>query len=146
MSFVSGSSNTKDHEAEEYLLDGDPSTKWCGDFGDGFENYVIFTAGGPSVLTSYTLTTGGDTGTDGHYVRNWTEWTIYGSNSPDGGWVEINHETGVELPNGSNEISKPFTVVSRIPYRYFKLEVNTVRAANFGSQQMADGDTIGGRD
>lgn len=123
---ISGSSNTKEHEAEEYLLDGDPSTKWCGDFGDGFDNYVIFTAGGPSILTSYTLTTGADTGSEFRHYRNWKAWTLYGSNSPDGDWTVIDEVTGAVLPMASNAVSDPFLVDPHTPYTYYKLEVNAV--------------------
>ena len=132
----SGTTNTLPAEADKYLLDGDPSTKWCGVF-KGYENYVIFTTGGPSVLTSYTLTTGGDTGSQDRYKRNWTAWTLYGSNRSDGDWTVINQVTGANLPQTDSTVSAPFVVNPHTPYTHYKLVVNAI-VADVTSHQMAD--------
>lgn len=135
LAYVSGSKGYGNEE-DQNLLDGNEDTKWCAKFEADGANYVVFSAGDGAVITSYTLTTADDTGSNSG--RNWKSWTLYGSNRADGGWVLIDQVKDAGLPAANHAVSDGFTVDRPGPYTYYKLVLNAIEVAGTTSHQMAD--------
>ena len=120
--FVEGSAGYESYECADSLFDGDKDTKWCSVFDEDNKPYVIFSIPAEAKLLFYTLTTGDDAYF--YYERNWTDWTIYGSDSENGEWTPVHQVTGAELPHGSLKESDVFEVNAETAYRYYKLVVD----------------------
>lgn len=99
---------------------------------------MIFTPGKETVLKSYTLTTGADTGSENRHYRNWKDWILYGSNTPndDASWTPIQAINSANLPTTDHTISRDFVVAAHAPYTHFKLVITAIESG--GTQQMAE--------
>lgn len=104
--------------------------------GGNAETYVIFHFGGNVRLVSYTLTTANDT--QEYSGRNWTAWTIYGGNSPDGEWTKVDQKVGQTLPSANYTVSDLFVVdgTNTTAYQYYKIVIDAIGGADV--QQMSD--------
>ena len=122
------------------LLDGNPDTKWGGDFKSG--NIVWRLKEGMQPLY-YQLTAAGDTNTN--QGRNWKSWAIYGGNFTNAldatndasGWVELysTEDGGMTTANYATQIFD-FTTTITDSYQYFMVKVFS--NADGGQTQMAD--------
>jgi hypothetical protein len=133
--FVSASSEYNGEEGSN-LFDGSVSTKWCSDFNGAVE--IVFEFGRSVKLQSYTLTTGGDT--KDFYDRNWSRWTIYGSDKADGVWTEVHNIVDVEIPAKNSFETEPFVVNATEKYQYYKLVITDLYSIPIAEeiQQMAE--------
>ncbi len=129
---------TKGHAGEggDKLLDGDVNTKWCSNAKDhAAVPYVIFKFAYPVCIQSYTLTTANDA--EKEPARNWTAWTLYGSDSETGPWEELHKVEGASLPDTNLTETDPFIIEhNQKKYNFYKLEVNSWESDAL--QQMAE--------
>ncbi len=135
MEYISG---TAGHAGEggDKLLDGDVNTKWCSNAKDhAAVPYVIFKFAYPVCIQSYTLTTANDA--EKEPARNWTAWTLYGSDGETGPWEELHKVEGASLPDTNLTESAPFIIENnQNKYNFYKLEVNGWESDAL--QQMAE--------
>ncbi len=108
--------NPSPSEGYENLFDNSTDTKLC----TVNDAPIIFKTDSAVTITSYSLVAGNDHGGG----RRIIEWTLYGSNSADGGWVELDKQTGDPLVGIINKVEYNFKVSSdkQGSYQYYKLE------------------------
>ena len=109
--------NPSPSEGYENLFDNSTDTKLC----TVNDAPIIFKTDSAVTITSYSLVAGNDHGSGGRRI---IEWTLYGSNSADGGWVELDKQTGDPLVGIINKVEYNFKVSSdkQGSYQYYKLE------------------------
>ncbi len=135
LEYMSGD-NASSGESANNLFDGNANTKWCTNLNINPSGpTVIFKYGYPVCIESYTLTTANDTAT--FSGRNWTAWTLYGSDSENGEWAEIHKVEGANLPSANCVESERFVIENNTAsYQYYKLVVNAIVSGNI--QQMSE--------
>ncbi len=103
-------------EGFDKLFDNSTGTKLC----TTYDLPIIFKADSAVKITSYSLVAGNDHGGG----RRIIEWTLYGSNSADGGWVELDKQTGDPLLGIINGVEYNFKIdaAKQGSYEYYKLE------------------------
>ena len=108
--------NPSPSEGYENLFDNSTDTKLC----TVNDAPIIFKTDSAVTITSYSLVAGNDHGGG----RRIIEWTLYGSNSADGGWVELDKQIGDPLVGIINKVEYNFKVSSdkQGSYQYYKLE------------------------
>ena len=108
--------NPSPSEGYENLFDNSTDTKLC----TVNDAPIIFKTDSAVTITSYSLVAGNDHGGG----RRIIEWTLYGSNSADGEWVELDKQTGDPLVGIINKVEYNFKVSSdkQGSYQYYKLE------------------------
>ena len=108
--------NPSPSEGYENLFDNSTDTKLC----TVNDAPIIFKTDSAVTITSYSLVAGNDHGSG----RRIIEWKLYGSNSADGGWVELDKQTGDPLVGIINKVEYNFKVSSdkQGSYQYYKLE------------------------
>ena len=108
--------NPSPSEGYENLFDNSTDTKLC----TVNDAPIIFKTDSAVTITSYSLVAGNDHGGGRRIIG----WTLYGSNSADGGWVELDKQTGDPLVGIINKVEYNFKVSSdkQGSYQYYKLE------------------------
>ncbi|MBO7119544.1 MAG: hypothetical protein J6W03_04425 [Bacteroidaceae bacterium] len=123
--------------------DGQPGTKWGGNFEGSNPQYVIFRAKQAFAPYFYKLVTGGDTYSQ--TGRNWKTWSVYGANfsafadatADATAWVELDKRENIDtkyLPNENNyPAAFDFNQGVTEPYLYYMVKVF---ASAGGTQQQ----------
>ena len=108
--------NPSPTEGYENLFDNSTDTKLC----TVNDAPILFKADSAVKITSYSLVAGNDHGGG----RRIIEWTLYGSNSADGEWVELDKQTGDPLLGIINGVEYNFEIdaAKQGSYEYYKLE------------------------
>lgn len=120
------------NEGPENLFDGEPFTKYCYEIERGSENTVIFETEKEFTAKAYVFRTANDT--KEYADRNPDRWVLYGRNSADEEWVEIDSATnGESLLDPVNFTLYAFEIKNPAPYKYYKLWVK-----NKGIMQLSD--------
>ena len=114
-------------EGHEKLLDGDKGSKWCAKNGPW---NVTFNTASPVQVDGYTLTTGGDTGSESG--RNPKNWTLKGKLNESDAWTTIATVTDDNTMPAANTTDVDFVVDKPGSYKYFYFEVT----ANKGGDIM----------
>ena len=119
-----------DGEGRQKLTDGDTGTKWCFTFPSGGA-YVILEADSAVTISGYSFMTGNDNASN--TGRNPKSWTLYGSDSQDGDWIEITSVTDDTTMQDQNSTKFDF-VLTTVPaaYQYYKFAFT----ANQGAKAM----------
>ena len=120
-------------EGIDKMFDGNTSTKYCGDAGDGI--YALVTASEPVYVWGYDMTTANDNlSNQGQGYRLVKKWTLYGtndasvaSNASASGWVtlsDLGHNDMIQKENWSKH--RFFCDKSKVgtAYKYFKIVLN----------------------
>lgn len=118
-------------EGHEKLLDGDKGTKWCSNSGTW---NVTFNTASPVQVDGYTLTTGGDTGSESG--RNPKNWTLKGKLNESDEWTTIATVTDDNTMPAANTTDVDFLVDKPGSYQYFYFEVTANKSGNI--MQLAE--------
>ncbi len=121
------------NEGIDKMFDGNTSTKYCGDAGDGI--YALVTASQPVYVWGYDMTTANDNlSNQGQGYRLVKKWTLYGtndasvaSNASASDWVtlsDLGHNDMIQKENWSKH--RFFCDKSKVgtAYKYFKIVLN----------------------
>ncbi len=115
---ISGPQGSAQPEGEDYrkLFDKDLNTKLC----TNTQLPIIFKTDAAVTITSYSLVSGNDN----NGGRRITAWTLYGSDSENGEWTEIDTITGDPLNGLANFTEYNFEIAAdkQASYQYYKLE------------------------
>ena len=118
-------------EGHEKLLDGDTGTKWCSNSAPW---NVTFNTASPVQVDGYTLTTGGDTGSESG--RNPKNWTLKGKLNESDPWTTIATVTDDNTMPAANTKDVDFVVDKPGSYKYFKFEVTANKSGDI--MQLAE--------
>lgn len=124
---TAGTGGFNDDESHTSLLDGNKGTKWCANNGPW---NVTFNTASPVQVDGYTLTTGGDTGSNSG--RNPKNWTLKGKLNESDAWTTIATVTNDNTIPAANTTDVDFVVDKPGSYQYFYFEVT----ANQGGDIM----------
>lgn len=128
---TAGTGGFSDNESHTKLLDGDKGTKWCSNSGTW---NVTFNTASPVQVDGYTLTTGGDTGSESG--RNPKNWTLKGKLNESDAWTTIATVTNDNTMPAANTADVDFVVDKPGSYKYFKFEVTANKSGDI--MQLAE--------
>ena len=143
---LSGTAGANSGESYDKLVDGKKIagnfSKWCVTSFKGAE--VILRASAYTIPVGYTLTTGNDN-TDWN-GRNPKDWVLYASNDYDENektvtWTEIDNVTNDTTLEDKDFKSYNFTISNTKAYKYFKLEISSVKSGDV--MQLGEFELIG---
>lgn len=143
---LSGTAGANSGESYDKLVDGKKisgtDSKWCVTSFKGAE--VILRASAYTIPVGYTLTTGNDN-TDWN-GRNPKDWVLYASNDYDENektvtWTEIDKVTNDTTLEDKDFKSYNFTISNTKAYKYFKLEISSVKRGDV--MQLGEFELIG---
>lgn len=118
-------------EGHEKLLDGDKGSKWCSNSSPWS---VTFNTASPVQVDGYTLTTGGDTGSESG--RNPKNWTLKGKLNESDEWTTIATVTDDNTMPAANTQDVDFVVDKPGSYKYFYFEVTANKSGDI--MQLAE--------
>ena len=127
---TAGTGGFNDDESHTSLLDGNKGSKWCA---NGPWN-VTFNTASPVQVDGYTLTTGGDTGSESG--RNPKNWTLKGKLNESDAWTTIATVTDDNTMPAANTWDVDFVVDNPGSYKYFYFEVTANQGGNI--MQLAE--------
>ena len=128
---TAGTGGFSDDESHTKLLDGDKGTKWCANNGPW---NVTFNTASPVQVDGYTLTTGGDTGSESG--RNPKNWTLKGKLNESDAWTTIATVTDDNTMPAANTTDVDFVVDNPGSYKYFYFEVTANKSGDI--MQLAE--------
>ena len=128
---TAGTGGFNDGESHTKLLDGDKGTKWCANNGPW---NVTFNTASPVQVDGYTLTTGGDTGSQSG--RNPKNWTLKGKLNESDEWTTIATVTDDNTMPAANTTDVDFVVDNPGNYQYFYFEVTANKSGDI--MQLAE--------
>lgn len=110
-------------EPKALLIDNNPNTKWV-DFANANPttraSWIQYTlSGAGQIVTSYTLTSGGDLP-----ERDPTSWNLMGSNNGGVTWVTLDTRTGETF--ASRFLKKTYTISNTTAYTTYRLNLTSV--------------------
>ena len=118
-------------ESHTSLLDNDKGTKWCAENGPW---NVTFNTASPVQVDGYTLTTGGDTGSESG--RNPKNWTLKGKLNESDAWTTIATVTDDNTMPAADTRDVDFVVDKPGSYKYFYFEVTANKSGDI--MQLAE--------
>jgi hypothetical protein len=118
-------------ESHTSLLDGNKGSKWCANNGPW---NVTFNTASPVQVDGYTLTTGGDTGSESG--RNPKNWTLKGKLNESDAWTTIATVTDDNTMPAANTADVDFVVDKPGSYKYFYFEVTANKSGDI--MQLAE--------
>ncbi|MBQ7461902.1 MAG: hypothetical protein IJS63_06555 [Bacteroidaceae bacterium] len=131
---------------EDYdkIVDGNTSTKWCLNGGEGNEVYNIFHASKPIFVTGYKITTANDNAS--YAGRNPKAWTLYGSTSDsnpgkdDASWELIASVSNDTKLKDVNLTTYTYTLPSETAkaYQSFKWVITARKGGGNGVIQVSE--------
>lgn len=145
-------------QAEDYfnLFDGnksDTSNKWCsiknnaGAYSNRAKDIVVWKTNDQVIMTSYILTTGGDT--HENPGRNWKSWTIYGGSftsdnaaagavTNDERWTPIHVVINDNALPAASLTDQTYFFGNDSAYKYYRLVIDSIHSTDDNIQQMAE--------
>ena len=131
-------------ENYDKLVDGNTSTKWCLNGGEGNAVYAIFHASHPIFVTGYKITTANDNAS--FTGRNPKAWTLYGSTADsnpgldDGSWEVIASVTNDTKLRDVNFTTYTYTLSAETtkPYQSFKWVITARKGGGNGVIQVSE--------
>jgi len=152
-------SDTKSGDSDESyfnLFDGnksDTSNKWCsiknnaGAYSNRAKDIVVWKTNDQVIMTSYILTTGGDT--HENPGRNWKSWTIYGGSftsdnaaagalTNDERWTPIHVVINDNALPSANLTDQTYFFGNDSAYQYYRLVIDDIQSTDDNIQQMAE--------
>lgn len=114
------------------LIDGSTATKLCATGGVEVPLEFVFSYENSVAPEKYFISGGNDDASNPGRTLN--TWTLYGSNSPDGDWTELDSQTG--QTDWENFEVRSFAL-ENADYRYYKLIIEKFNADNPGTIQFS---------